>query len=161
RNRKQPLFMLVYTAANHFPWDFHYRPQLTPDWRDPGNGAEVDEYLRRQSMSARDYAAFRERLKRDFPDEPFLIVRFGDHQPSIATNLLDPTLDDSALSRRIAIGDPRFLTTYYAIDALNFRPADLSTALDRLDAPFLPLVVLEAAGLPLDSTFVEQKQIFA
>ena len=29
-----------------------------------------------------------------------------------------------------------------------------------LDAPYLPLAILELAGLPLDSTFIEQKEIF-
>ena len=42
---------------------------------------------------------------------------------------------------------------------INFKPVDLSSARDQLDAPYLPLVVQEAAGLPLDSTFVEQKAI--
>ena len=55
------------------------------------------------------------------------------------------------LARRIAEADPRFFTTYYAIEGINFRPADLSSALDTLDAPYLPLVVLEAAGVPLDA----------
>ena len=32
-------------------------------------------------MSARAYKEFVERLKSKFPGEPFLIVRFGDHQP--------------------------------------------------------------------------------
>ena len=64
------------------------------------------------------------------------------------------------MAKRIAAMDPRYYTTYYAIDALNFRPADLTSAIDKLDAPFLPLVVLEAAGVPLDPSFLEQKQIF-
>ena len=42
---------------------------------------------------------------------------------------------------------------------MNFCPADLSSALNHLDAPYLPLVILEAAGLPLDRTFAEQKCI--
>ena len=33
----KPLFVFVYTVANHFPWDDAYRPDLTPDWRAPGN----------------------------------------------------------------------------------------------------------------------------
>jgi hypothetical protein len=155
----QPLFLLVYTAANHFPWTYRFRPELTPLWRDPGNGAEVDEYIRRQSMSARDYPAFVERLGREFPGEPFLVVRFGDHQPMFAKHIIDPALDEAALARRIAQADPRFFTTYYAIEAINFRPVDLSSALDTLDAPYLPLVVLEAAGLPLDPSFAEQKKM--
>jgi hypothetical protein len=157
--RDQPLFLLVYTAANHFPWTYRFRPELTPLWRDPGNGAEVDEYVRRQSMSARDYAAFIERLGREFPGEPFLVVRFGDHQPFFAKHIIDPALDEAAIARHIAQSDPRFFTTYYAVEAINFRPVDLSSALDTLDAPYLPLVVLEAAGLPLDPSFAEQKKM--
>jgi hypothetical protein len=156
---EQPLFLFVYTTANHFPWNFRFRPELTPDWRETGNMIEVDEYLRRQAMSARDYRAFVERLKRDFPGEPLLVVRFGDHQPSFAKRLVDPALDDSLLARRIAEADPRYLSTYYAIEGVNTRPADLSSALDVLDAPYLPLVVLEAAGLPLDPSFAEQRRI--
>jgi hypothetical protein len=155
-----PMFVLVYNAANHFPWTHHYRPDLTPEgWRDPGNGLEADEYLRRQAISAREYRDFIARLAQELAGEPVLIVRFGDHQPSFARNLIDPSFDDSALSRRIADRDPRFLTTYYTIEALNFRPADLSSARDTLDAPYLPLVVLEAAGMPLDPSFAEQKAI--
>jgi hypothetical protein len=157
---KAPLFMLVYTAANHFPWDYRFRPDLLPEWRDPGNGPEADEYLRRQALSVRDYAAFIERLKREFPGESFLVVRFGDHQPGFARNYIDKDFDDSWRARRIADHDVRFLTTYYAIDTVNFRPVDMSTAIDKLDAPYLPLVVLEAAGVPLDATFAEQKRIF-
>ena len=156
---KDPLFLLVYTAQNHFPWDFRFRPDLAPEWRDPGNRADVDEYLRRQHMSAVDYQAFVERLKKEFPDESFLIVRFGDHQPYLARSLIDPGQDDSMTARRVAAGDPRFLTTYYAINTINFTPRDLSSAVNALDAPYLPLVVLEAAGVPLDPSFAEQKKI--
>ena len=59
----------------------------------------------------------------------------------------------------MAARDPRYFTSYYAVDALNFRPVNLSSALDPLDAPYLPLVVLETAGLPLDPSFAEQKRI--
>ena len=157
---KDPLFLLVYTAQNHFPWSFRFRPDLAPEWRDPGNRPDVDEYLRRQHLSAVDYQAFVARLKREFPEESFLLVRFGDHQPYFARNLIDPDQDDSMIARRIAAADPRFLTTYYAINTINFTPRDLSSAVNELDAPYLPLVVLEAAGVPLDASFAEQKRIF-
>ncbi len=55
--------------------------------------------------------------------------------------------------------DPRYFTTYYAIDAINFTPVDVSSALDTLDAAYLPLLIQEAAGLPLDDSFAEQKKI--
>jgi hypothetical protein len=154
-----PLFVFVYTTANHFPWDTTFRPELTPNWRASGNEPEVDEYIRRQTMSAQDYVGFIGDLKRKFPGEAFLIVRFGDHQPAISPRLIDPSLDDVAVARHIQAYDPKYFTTYYAIDAVNYRPVNLSSALERLDAPYLPLVVQEAAGLPLDASFVEQKRI--
>ena len=154
-----PMFIFVYLAANHFPWDYRYRADLMPQWEDPGNSPLVDEYLRRQAMSAQDYADFLARLKRQFHDESFLLVRFGDHQPNFASALIEPDLDESTVTRRLMAYDPRYFTTYYAIDAINFAPADLSSAIDTLEAPYLPLVVQEAAGLPLDSSFVEQKKI--
>jgi hypothetical protein len=154
-----PLFILLYTAANHTPWNFRWRPDLLSEWRNTGNQSDVDEYLRRQEMSARDYPQLLSRLKRDFPGEPFLIVRFGDHQPLFAKYFVDPTLDQASVAQHIQRFDPRYFTTYYAIDTINFTPPDLSSALDTLDAPYLPLVVLEAAGVPLDPSFAEQKTI--
>ena len=154
-----PVFVFVYLATNHFPWNYRYRPDLLPDWVNPGNTFEIDEYLRRQEMSAHDYAQFKERLAREFPDDQFLIVRFGDHQPKFAKQLLDPALDDDEVAQRILQRDARYFTTYYAAEGVNFQPVDLSSALDPLDAPYLPLVVLEAAGVPLDPTFAEQKKI--
>ena len=154
-----PLFAFVYVTANHFPWNWQFHPDLTPDWTAPGNAAEVDEYIRRQTMSARDYSDFLARLKTDFPGEKFLVVRFGDHQPAISAKILEPGLDQQARASRIMNQDARYYATYYAIDTVNFTPADLSSALDTLEAPFLPLVVQEAAGVPLDASFAEQKKI--
>jgi hypothetical protein len=154
-----PLFLYVYTVANHFPWDTRLRPELTPNWHDLGNAPSIDEYIRRQGMTARDYSALLDRLTQEFPTESFLIVRYGDHQPEFGPHVIDPSLSQDALARNLQALDPRYLSTYYAIDALNFTPADLSSALDELDAPYLPLVVLEAAGVPLGPTFSEQKKI--
>lgn len=156
---KGPLFTFVYTVANHFPWDDPYKPELLPDWRAPGNTREIDEYIRRQAISAQDYRAFKERLAREFPGEQFLIVRFGDHQPYITSKFLEPGKKLSDIAHNIMTGDPRYYTTYYALDGVNYKPKDLSSALDTLDAPYLPLAVLEAAGLPLDPTFNEQKTV--
>lgn len=159
KSADQPLFVLVYLTANHFPWTTSYRPDLTPaGWIAPGNSAEVDEYIRRQAMTAADYKSFVEKLKADHPNDPFLLVRFGDHQPAISQKLLEPKLPQASLANRIMTHDLRYYKTYYAIDALNYRP-DMSLALETLDAAYLPLAVQEAAGVPLDSTFSEQKKI--
>jgi hypothetical protein len=157
---KGPMFMYVYLAANHFPWDYRFRPELAPQWRDLDNKPEINEYLRRQAMSAQDYAAFLASLKQNFPEESFLLVRYGDHQPDFASTIIDPSLNDARIAQRLMTYDPKYYTTYYAIDAINFKPVDVSSALDTLDGPYLPMVMQEAAGLPLDPSFAEQKKIF-
>jgi hypothetical protein len=156
---KGPMFLFVYLAQNHFPWNHRWRPDLTPEWTSLGNAPEVDEYLRRQSTSFRDYTGLLDRLARDFPGERFLLVRYGDHQPDFASLMLEPWLDELGINRRLMTYDPRYFTTYYAIDAVNFKPVNLSSALDTIEGPYLPLVVQEAAGLPLDPSFAEQKRI--
>ncbi|MEH2588059.1 hypothetical protein V1273_001898 [Bradyrhizobium sp. AZCC 1721] len=155
-----PVFMFVYLTANHFPWTDVYRPDLTPlDWTPPGNTAETDEYIRRQVMTQNDYREFIAALKRDYPDQSFLVLRFGDHQPAISQKLLEPGIDQKLLAKRLMAADPRYFSTYYAIDGINYRPGDLSSALDTLDAAYIPLVIQEAAGVPLDPSFEEQKKI--
>ena len=154
-----PMFVYVYLEANHFPWDVSFRDDLTPEWTNPGNDPPVDEYLRRQSASAQQYSDFLARLKHDFPDDSFLLVRYGDHQPYISQHLLEPDLTDEEIAQRLMKYDPRYYTTYYAIDAINFTPVDVSSALDTLEGPYLPIVMQEAAGLPLDPSFAEQKKI--
>jgi len=154
-----PLFMFVYLAANHFPWETKFRPDLMAGWKEPGNAASVDEYIRRQAMSADDYASFVARLKKQFPAQPFLIVRYGDHQPEFSPHLLDPALDEAGIGKKLEAYDPRYYATYYAIDAINFEPVKSPAVMQTIDAPYLPLVIQEAAGIPLDPSFEEQRKI--
>jgi phosphoglycerol transferase MdoB-like AlkP superfamily enzyme len=154
-----PLFTFIYLAANHFPWETKFRPDLTPGWRAPGNEPVVDEYLRRQTMSFDDYNSFVARLKKQFPADPFLIVRYGDHQPEFSPHVLDPDLDEGGVGKKLNAYDPRYYGTYYAIDAINFEPVKSPAVMDTVDAAYLPLVIQEAAGIPLDPSFEEQKKI--
>jgi hypothetical protein len=111
-------------------------------------------------MSAGDYSDFLAHLAKVFPQESFLLLRFGDHQPAISAKILEPSIDSTVRGQRIMLHDPRYFTTYYALDTVNFRPADASSARSPVEAAHLPLIVQEAAGLPLDPTFAEQKKIF-
>ena len=110
-------------------------------------------------MSAQDYAAFVAGLKKRFPGAPFLIVRYGDHQPEFSPHLLDPGLDEAGIGKKLESYDPRYFATYYAIDAINFAPVASPAIMDTIDGPYLPLVIQEAAGIPLDPSFAEQKEI--
>ena len=154
-----PQFMFIYLAANHFPWETRFRPELMPSWRNPGNEPIVDEYLRRQAISADDYRAFIAGLKKKFPGQPFLIVRYGDHQPEFSPHILDPGLDEAGIGKKLEHYDPRYYATYYAIDTISFEPVKSPAVMDTIDGPYLPLVIQEAAGIPLDPSFEEQKKI--
>jgi hypothetical protein len=110
-------------------------------------------------VTARDYGEFVAKLKHDYPEESFLIVRFGDHQPAISQKLIEPGIDRAHLTKRMMAADIRYFSTYYAIDTVNFRSANLSSALEQLDAAYLPIVIQDAAGVPLDPSFAEQKNI--
>src|ERR1700744_1624832 len=156
---QKPLFMFVYLGAHHFPWETKFRPDLMPNWRAPANVPSVDEYLRRQAMSANDYGAFITGLKKRFAGEPFLIVRYGDHQPEFSSQLLDPGLDEAGIGKKLDAYDPRYYATYYAIDAVNFEPVKSPAVMDTIYAAYLPLVIQEAAGIPLDPSFAEQRAI--
>lgn len=154
-----PVFVYVYLGANHFPWATTFRPERTPAWRSLGNEPKIDEYLRRQTMSAQDYNAFVAKLKKQFPTEPFLIVRYGDHQPEFSSLIIEPNLTEADIAKRLMVYDPRYYATYYAIDSVNFKPVGSPTAMETIDAAYLPLVIQDAAGLPLDPSFEEQKKI--
>jgi hypothetical protein len=110
-------------------------------------------------MSAGDYAGFLAGLKKKFPAQPFLIVRYGDHQPEFSPHVLDPDLDEAGVGKKLDAYDPRYYATYYAIDAVNFEPVKSPTVMETIDGPYLPLVIQEAAGIPLDPSFEEQKAI--
>ena len=158
-----PMFLHVYLTANHFPYNSVFRPDLTPADSAPRSG-QCDAGGRRISAPpGNDRSAtiqtFLERLKHDFPAERFLIVRFGDHQPDFAKLVVERGIDvtDSAAADGLR---STLLQYLFCMGAINFRPVELSSALDPLDAPYLPLVVQEAAGLPLDPTFAEQNRIW-
>lgn len=159
RTDDRPLFVFTYLTANHFPWTNVFEPSLMPEWTAPGNTPEIDEYLRRQTMSAQDYRDFLARLKIEFPGEAFVIFRFGDHQPAISPGMLEPKAAPGVVARKMLLHDPLYFTTYYAIDTVNFDPVNMSSALEKLEGPYLPLLIQEAAGVPLDPSFVEQKKI--
>ena len=110
-------------------------------------------------MTKDAYDEFVAPLKAKYPNDEFLIVRFGDHQPTISQKLIEPGIAPDELGKRLIMAhDPRYFATYYAIDGINYRPKNLASALPTLDAAYLPIVVQEAAGVPLDPSFAEQKR---
>jgi len=60
--------------------------------------AETDEYIRRQTVTAKTTAISPRGLARDYPDQSFLVLRFGDHQPPSRRKLLEPGIDRKSLT---------------------------------------------------------------
>jgi len=86
-------------------------------------------------------------------------LRFGDHQPAISQKLLEPGIDRKLLTQRLMTADPRYFSTYYALDGINFRPADLSSALETLDAAYIPIGSRKPPASRSIRRFEEQKSI--
>ena len=57
-------------------------------------------------------------------------MRYGDHQPEFSSHLLDPGLDEASVGSKFETYDPRYFTTYYAIDAINFEPVKSPAVMD-------------------------------
>jgi Sulfatase len=154
---RQPLFTMIFTMATHSPYNTPYMPELDVPGGGPGTDPEMSEYLRRLAMARMDYDDLRREIVRRFPGERFLIVQYGDHHP-IATRTvlgLNNKLDAEDIS--LPLESPGFVT-YYAVDGINYKPPALP-AVETLDVPYLPLVILDAARLPLSDSFRERQRM--
>src|SRR5258708_19720694 len=71
---KGPMFLFVYLAQNHYPWNYRWRPDLPPEWTNLGNAPDVDEYLRPPSMRFPDYPRLLHPPPPHLPHPPFLLL---------------------------------------------------------------------------------------
>jgi hypothetical protein len=157
RQSRQPLFTYILTMATHSPYDFVYMPEVDVPGGGPGTDPEMSEYLRRLAMARIDYDELRREIARRFPDERFLIVHYGDHHPIASRTLLDVSnkLDAEDVSLPF---DSLGFVTYYAVEGINYSPPPLPEV-GTLDVPYLPVVILDAAGLPLSDSFRERQRL--
>ncbi len=84
-------------------------------------------------------------LAKRFPNEHFLIVQYGDHQPVATRTLLG--FDKSFAAEDVKLApDSRGFLTYYSIDGVNYAPPPLPDA-DVLDVPYLGTVMLAGRAI--------------
>jgi phosphoglycerol transferase MdoB-like AlkP superfamily enzyme len=142
RASSAPFFVYVQTMTAHGPYSFKYLPGEDVAGGGPGTPPAMSEYLRRAAIVQRDGEWLIEQLKRRFPTQRILIIRFGDHQPTATSELLTPDATDeqSPTSSRF--------TTFYAIKGHNL-VVPMLPSYDAVDVPYLGNIILEAAGLPL------------
>jgi Sulfatase len=157
KTSSQPLFTFIETMATHGPYSYTYMPEVVVSGGGPGTDPAMHEYLRRLSMASADYDFLRSELARRFPDQTFLIIHYGDHQPT-ATQTLLGFEDDADIEHVLRTGNPAALVTYYAVDAVRYQPPPLPS-LELLDVPYLPSVILAAAGLPLSDVSRERLRL--
>jgi hypothetical protein len=123
----------------------------------PGTSPEMSEYLRRAAMAERDGDFLMDEIKRRFPDEPILIVRYGDHQPSATRDLISGVWGDDSPDVGEG-GAPGPYITFYAVVGKNYSLPPLPDY-DPLDVAYLGTVMLEVAGLPLSAVQRERERL--
>ena len=157
RTQSKPLFTYIQTMSGHWPYNEPFHPEIGVPGGGPGTHPEMHEYLRRIGIAKLDYEFLKSELKRRFPDEPVLIVHYGDHHPMATRMLLGfneaNEVEDINLSME-SIG----LITYYAVDALNYTLPGLPPH-ETLDVAYLGAVILQQAGLPLTDAWRERLRL--
>ena len=153
----QPLFTFIETMATHGPYSYSYMPEVAVSGGGPGTDPAMHEYLRRLSMAHLDYEFLRAEIARRFPDQSFLIIHYGDHQPT-ATRPLLGFGQKADIEQVLRSGNPAALVTYYVVDGVRYRPPPLPS-LEVLDVPYLPSVMLAAVGLPLPDAHRERLRL--
>jgi len=96
-------------------------------------------------------------IKRRFPDEPILVVRYGDHQPSATRDIINDVWGDDSPDIG-PDGSPGPFITFYAMEGHNV-PVPPLPAYDPLDIAYVGTIMLEAAGLPLSASQQERKRL--
>jgi len=157
KSSRQPLFAYLETMATHGAYDYVYMPEVDVPGGGPETDPEMNEYLRRLAMARMDYARLRAELSRRFPDQAFLIIHYGDHQPTATWTLLG-LREGTTIEKVMQSKNGTALTTYYAIDAVRYHPPALP-AVDSLDVPYLGTIVLEAARLPLSDSYRARRRL--
>jgi hypothetical protein len=146
----RPRYVMLLTNYNHASHKRRCAPPTREAEREfafaASQMAEYAEYYARLAEAAACYAALKRQLAERNPGKPIMFVRYGDHQPALARQLME--------RHGLAPDDPKQFETFYAIESLNFelgRPSIPSG--EPLDLAFLSTVLLEAARLPLDGVF--------
>jgi phosphoglycerol transferase MdoB-like AlkP superfamily enzyme len=153
RTLEQRLFTFIITMAGHQPYNSPYMPDFEPRGNSPDLDPEVNEWLRRVAMVNEDYIYLKEEVSKRFPEEPFLFVHYGDHQPIVTRPYV--TFDGQKSESR---ADASSYTTYFAIEGLNYTPPELPE-FDNLDVAYLGLMIMKATNVPLTDVYRERERL--
>src|SRR5262249_31624747 len=153
----KPLFTFIQTMSAHWPYNFTYEPQLDVPGGGPGTDPEMSEYLRRLAIAKIDYEALVQQLIDRFPNERFLIVHYGDHQP-MATRTLLGFADDTEAEHVLPDPDSIAFPPSLAVHGINYRLPRLPRP-QPLDVASLGSLILDLVGLPLSDSHAERLRL--
>lgn len=159
RTQDKPLFTYIQTMSAHWPYTAPFHPEINVPGGGPGTHPEMHEYLRRVAIAKLDYEFLKSELQRRFPNEPILIVHYGDHHPMATRMLLGFGENNEVEDIKLGM-DSIGLITYYAVDALNYSPPPLPDA-ETLDVAYLGALILDQSGLPLSDAWRERLRLMA
>jgi hypothetical protein len=159
RTQDKPLFTYIQTMSGHWPYNEPFHPEISVPGGAAGTHPEMHEYLRRIGIAKMDYDYLKSELKRRFPNEPILIVHYGDHHPMATRMLLGYNEKNEVEDIQLGMNSVG-LITYYAVDALNFQLPALPPH-DTLDVAYLGAVLLDQAGIPLPEAWRERLRLMA
>lgn len=148
----RPVFLTVATMATHAPYTNIIFPNVRQDEAEAGDAWA--EYARRLRISLDDLKGLYSRLEREFPDESFLIVGYGDHQPIITKEFDKDVYQYGAgqMSDRRSLAQARFFETFYRIRGIRFAP-HFEKVNETTEIGLLGTMILRAAGLPLQGSY--------
>ena len=156
---QQPLFTFLITFATHQPYYFAFMPELNVPGGAPGTDPEMNEFLRRLGMAHMDYDWMKTELAKRYPNERFLIVHYGDHQPTSTWSMLSESDRTAIRSKdRNLTKDSAAYLTYYAVEGVNYDVPPLPEV-TTLDVPYVGTMLLDAARLPLSPAYQERKRL--
>ena len=140
-------FCFNVTFQNHGGYLTGYRCENPPHYTGGEADPDVEEYLSTVHVSDQAFQKLVEYFEQE--EEPTVIVMFGDHWPRLNNEFLDAITDQDTSAGELEKSQDRYETPYliwanYDIDAEEG---------GKLSANYLSTLLLETAGVPLNSYY--------
>ena len=140
-------FCFNVTFQNHGGYLTGYRCENPPHYTGGAADPDVEEYLSTVHVSDQAFQKLVEYFRQE--DEPTVIVMFGDHWPRLNNEFLDTITEQDTSAGELEKSQDRYETPYliwanYDIDAEEG---------GKLSANYLSTLLLETAGVPLNSYY--------
>ncbi len=151
KHRKEdgrPLLIAVQTMFTHAPYEATLLPEAAEEAPTFHSSADINEYMRRITISRADLQAFLAARKSDAGPNGTLVIEFGDHQSVATRDMMLATLPADTLTDFRS----KIYETFYAVHAYE-TPLDFSSLNKPEDVPYLIPRLIAAAKLPTSTKY--------